>query len=373
MAAQTVTAPDVGTTPRARLFTRMTAEAFGTFVLVLAILGTATFNFVNQGSIIPIALAAGISLMAVIAAVGHLSGGHFNPAVTFGLTLAGRSRWVDLLPYWVAQLVGGAAAGALMLLIVPSTFPAAIGAANVGAVLADTANGYGDQSPLAQLSQGQVTFDLGTAAIVEVVIAAIFVGVILGVTNVRANITYPAVVIGLTLTALHIVSWLVTNTGLNPARSLASVISPDAWTASGGFGQLWLFLVAPLVGAALAALFARAFAPMGTTTPVEGWGEQPGTAAGTTEAATAAAVASATAAAVTTEDAVTPERPTAGADVPSDETTSDETTTDEKATGTDTTDKDATDEKATDKDATDEKATEKDATDDDGTDSSKTS
>ncbi|WP_278236630.1 aquaporin [Isoptericola sp. AK164] len=304
MAAQTVTPHDVETTPPPpRLFTRMAAEAFGTFVLVLGIVGTATFNVANGGQIMTVALAGGIALIAAIAAVGHLSGGHFNPAVTFGLTLAGRSRWVDLAPYWLAQLVGGAAAGALMLLIIPDGYGALVGSASSGEVLAATANGYGDHSPMNTLTQGGATFDLATAAIVEVLIAAIFVGVILGVTNERAKITYPAVVIGLTLTALHIVSWLVTNTGFNPARSLASVVSPDAWGEGSVGSQLWLFVVAPLVGAALAALFARAFAPLpAAPTAADGWGEQPGTAPATAEAATVAAVASATAAAVVAEE-----------------------------------------------------------------------
>ncbi|GAA4735607.1 hypothetical protein GCM10023216_30700 [Isoptericola chiayiensis] len=306
MAEQTATVRDVETAPPPpRLFTRMAAEAFGTFVLVLGIVGTATFNAANGGSIMTVAFAGGIALIAAIAAVGHLSGGHFNPAVTFGLTLAGRSSWADLLPYWLAQFVGAAACGALLLLIIPGSYGALVGSATSGEVLAATANGYGDHSPMFAVSQGQATFDLGAAAIVEVLIAAIFVGVILGVTNPRAKIGYPAVVIGLTLAALHIVSWLVTNTSFNPARSLASVISPDAWGEGGVGGQLWLFLVAPLVGGALAALFARAFAPVpAVAEPAEGWEAQPGTAPAAAEAATVAAVAAATATAVEEREAV---------------------------------------------------------------------
>ncbi|WP_418277745.1 aquaporin [Isoptericola jiangsuensis] len=305
MAEQTATVAEIETAAPPRLFTRMAAEAFGTFLLVFGIVGTATFNAANGGSILTVALAGGIALMAGIGAVGHLSGGHFNPAVTFGLTLAGRASWADLVPYWVAQIVGALAAGALMLLIIPDTFGALVGSGSKGEVLAATANGFGDHSPMFTISQGQVTFDLMSAAIVEIVIAAIFVGVILGVTNSRAKITYPAVIIGLTLGALHIISWLVTNTSFNPARSLASVISPDAW-AEGGVGrQVWLFIVAPLVGAALAALFARAFAPVPAAPSAldPEWDEQPGTAPAATEAAAIAATATATAAAVEAERA----------------------------------------------------------------------
>lgn len=145
MSQATATDTRVEATPVPGLFTRMCVEAFGTFVLVLGIVGTATFNALNGGQIIPVALAGGIALIAVIAGLGHISGGHFNPAVTFGLTLAGRSSWVDLAPYWVAQLVGAAACGALLLLIIPDSFPALIGSASKGEVLAATANGFEDR------------------------------------------------------------------------------------------------------------------------------------------------------------------------------------------------------------------------------------
>lgn len=305
MSQATATQTDLEAAPVPRLFTRMCVEAFGTFVLVLGIVGTATFNALNGGQIITVALAGGIALIAVIAGLGHLSGGHFNPAVTFGLTLAGRSSWVDLVPYWVAQLVGAAACGALLLLIIPDSFPALVGSASAGDALAATANGYGDHSPLSTLTQGQATFDLATAAIVEVLITVVFVGVILAVTNKRAKVAYAPVVIGLTLAALHIISWPVTNTSFNPARSLASVISPDAW-AEGGVGrQLWLFFVAPLAGAALAALFARAFAPVPQLTVDEGWEEQPGTATYPTEG-TLEDVAETAAAKVVADEAAAP-------------------------------------------------------------------
>lgn len=240
------------------LLTRLAAEAFGTMLLVLGVVGTATFNILNlQGTILTIALAGGIMLMAAFAAVGHISGGHFNPAVTFGMALAGRTSWRDLLPYWLAQFVGGIVAAAVIWAVVPTGLVSALGLETRGDLLARTANGWGDRSGIAAATQGQVEFPLLNALIVEVVVAAVFVGVFLAVTK-RPRSTPPAVVIGFTLAALYIISWPATNTSFNPARSVASVVFSGNGKAA---GQLWLFIVAPLVGAGLAALFALIFAP----------------------------------------------------------------------------------------------------------------
>jgi len=243
------------------LVTRMAAEAFGTFLLVLGIVGTATFNAANGGSILTVALAGGIMLMAGIAAVGHISGGHFNPAVTIGLALGGQASWKNVLPYWLAQFLGATVSAVVLWAIIPSTFANLLvqGGGTRGDVLGRTANGWGEFSPLFSVTGGQSEFSFVAALLIEVVIAAVFVGVILGVTSRRARVAYPAVVIGLTLGALHIITWTQTNTSFNPARSFASVVfsgDGDRW------GQLWLFIVAPLVGAALAALIFRAFAPV---------------------------------------------------------------------------------------------------------------
>ncbi|MFE5338435.1 aquaporin [Isoptericola sp. NPDC056573] len=258
--------------PEHGLFARLAAEAFGTFVLVLGIVGTATFNAVNNGQILPVALAGGILVMGAIAAVGGVSGGHFNPAVTFGLTLAGRSAWRDLAPYWLAQLVGGTAAAAVMFSIIPDSFPALTGAADKAAVFQGTANGFGAHSPLAALTASAAQsggspaeFSMWAAILVEVVVTAVFVGVILGVTSKRSTVTFAPVVIGLTLGAMLVVAWPVTNASLNPARSFASAVFGGGWT----WGQLWVFVVAPLVGGALAALFYRAFAPVPAVVQVE--------------------------------------------------------------------------------------------------------
>ncbi|PZR54958.1 MIP family channel protein [Xylanimonas oleitrophica] len=246
--------------PAYPLFTRMAAEAFGTFILVLGIVGTWTFNLqLNQGSIVPVALAAGIMLMAAVASVGHVSGGHFNPAVTFGMALAGRTSWRNVLPYWLAQFFGAGVSALVLWSIVPAGFPGLIGLDGKGAFLGQTANGFGEHSPLSRLAQGQTEFSMVAALLVEVIIAAIFVGVIFGSRDERSRVPYPPVVVGLTLSALHIISWPVTNTGLNPARSFASALFAGDTTI---WQQFVLFFLAPLAGAALAALFYRAFAPV---------------------------------------------------------------------------------------------------------------
>lgn len=240
------------------LFARLAAEVFGTFVLVLGIVGTATFNAANGNQILPVALAGGILVMGAIAAVGGVSGGHFNPAVTLGVTLAGRASWRDLVWYWLAQLVGGVAAAAVMFSVIPDGYAALVGAEDKAGVFAGTANGFGTHSPLSTVTGGQVEFSLWSALLVEVVVTAVFVGIILAVTSKRSKVTYAPAVIGLSLGALLIVAWPVTNGSLNPARSFASAVFGGGWT----WGQLWLFVVGPLVGGALAALFYRAFAPV---------------------------------------------------------------------------------------------------------------
>ncbi|MFE7408463.1 MIP/aquaporin family protein [Isoptericola sp. NPDC057559] len=247
------------------LFARLAAEAFGTFVLVLGIVGTATFNLFNNGQIITVALAGGILVMGAIAAVGGVSGGHFNPAVTLGVTLAGRASWRDLVPYWVAQLVGGTAAAAVMFSIIPDTLLPFAQVSTKAELFQGTANGFGSHAPAgaltaaaAQQGGSPVEFTMWAAILVEVIVTAVFVGIILAVTSKRSKSAFAPVVIGLALGALIIVAWPVTNASLNPARSFASAVFGGGWT----WGQLWVFVLAPLVGAALAALFVRAFQPV---------------------------------------------------------------------------------------------------------------
>ncbi|GED09008.1 MIP/aquaporin family protein [Cellulosimicrobium cellulans] len=239
------------------LLARLGAEVFGTFFLVLAIVGVALYTFVSQQNALAVGLAGGIAVIAGAAAVGNVSGGHFNPAVTLGAAIGGRTAWRDVLPYWVAQLVGAILAGLVLLATVPASLPELLGQDGRGGVFVATANGYGSFSSLATASQGGTEFGLVQALLIETIVTAVFVGVILGVTDKRASVQYAPVVIGLTLTALIIVAAPITNASLNPARSMASAVfagDGDLWK------QQWVFWVAPLLGAAIAGLFYRAFA-----------------------------------------------------------------------------------------------------------------
>jgi len=248
------------------LLARLGAEVFGTFVLVLAIVGVALYlRFTNAGIVLPVAFAGGVALAGAIAAVGHVSGGHFNPAVTLGAASGGRTAWRDVLPYWLAQFVGAALAGLVLLATTPQGAAqlewlaqnGLIAEATRAAVFSGTANGFGEHSPLAGLTGGNLEFSFASALLVEVVVTAIFVGVILGVTDKRVNSKVAPFAIGLTLSALLLVAAPVTNGSLNPARSLASAILAQPWALE----QFWqLFLWGPLLGAAIAGLFYRAFA-----------------------------------------------------------------------------------------------------------------
>ncbi|WP_241744083.1 MIP/aquaporin family protein [Cellulosimicrobium arenosum] len=245
------------------LLARLGAEVFGTFVLVLAIVGIALYNrFTGGGLVLPVALGGGIAVLGAIAAVGHVSGGHFNPAVTLAAAIGGRTAWRDLAPYWLAQLVGGAIAGLVLFATLPS---AGLETLQQGGIMAEatkqsffssTANGFGEHSPFAGATNGAFAFEWGSALLVEVIVTAVFAGVILGVTDRRAASKLAPVAIGLTLAAGILIAAPVTNASLNPARSFAAAIFSDSWAMS----QIWLFVVGPLVGAALAGLFYRAFA-----------------------------------------------------------------------------------------------------------------
>ncbi|MBD8060269.1 aquaporin [Cellulomonas sp. JH27-2] len=247
------------------LVARLGAEVFGTFFLVLAGLGVAlyassTFAATGGGAGgLGVALAFGIAVAGGAAAVGYVSGGHFNPAVTFGAALAGRTSWRDVVPYWVAQLVGGAIAAAVLFISVPSKLPGAVAQDGKGSVrnfFSAVANGFGEHSPLGTGSQGAVQFSLLQALLIEAVVTAVFVGVILGVTDRRSKSVVGPFAIGLTLAVLILIAMPVTNASLNPARSTAAAIFSEGWA----FKQLWLFWVAPLLGGAIAGLIYRAFA-----------------------------------------------------------------------------------------------------------------
>lgn len=242
-----------GVPPTRGLLARLGAEAFGTFFLVLAGLGVALYAGVTGlgGGPLAVALAFGIAVMASAIAVGHISGGHFNPAVTFGAAIAGRMSWRDVLPYWLAQLIGGALASSV-LYVVLSSLPAIAG--HEREFFSGAANGFDAHSPIA--AQAKVGFGLLGALLIELVLTAVFVGVILGATDRRSAYSQAPFAIGFTFAVGILIALPVTNGALNPARATAAAIYSDGWA----FGQLWLFWVAPLAGAALAALVYRAFA-----------------------------------------------------------------------------------------------------------------
>ena len=248
------------------LLARLGAEVFGTFFLVLAIVGVAMWaRFFNGNLVLSVALAGGLALLAAIAALGHVSGGHFNPAVTLGAAIGGRTAWRDVLPYWLAQVVGAMLAGLVLLVTIPRTTlevlqqNTLIDEATTGALFRATANGFEEHSPLAATFAAagvEVTVGLFAALLVEVVATAVFVGVILGVTDNRTRSTVAPLAIGFALAALLMIAAPFTNGSINPARSTVSAVLGGGWA----IGQLWLFWVAPLLGAAIAGLFYRAFA-----------------------------------------------------------------------------------------------------------------
>ncbi len=230
---------------------RLTAEAAGTFLLVFAVVGTATFTAAFPGDdagnplgvgLLGVAVALGAAVMIGAYAFGPISGGHFNPAVSLGLAAAGRFAWRDVVPYVVAQLVGAAAGAATVFLVSRGGSPESHAGAVEGGFVS---NGFGDLSPSG--------FGLGSALAVEVVVTAIFVTVILGVTHARAAQGFAPLAIGATLTVLLLVTIPVDNASLNPARALATALFAGGdWIA-----QVWVFLLAPTLGGIAAGIVHR--------------------------------------------------------------------------------------------------------------------
>ncbi|WP_022917681.1 MIP/aquaporin family protein [Ruania albidiflava] len=246
-------------TPPAGLFTRFAAEFLGTFILVFIGFGVTLYAGVllNPDETLRL-LSWGVALLVVIALFGRVSGGHFNPAVTLGAAITGRTSWPDVLVYWVGQLAGGAAAAGLLYLTIPSGLPTAVGAASQKAMFTKVASGYGEHSIVGQLTTGAVTTELVQVLLVEVVATALFVGVALMAQRwARGTRGTTAVVTGLAYGALSLTTYSLTGGALNPARATAAAIFSEGWAV----GQLWLFWVAPLVGAAIAALLVTVFAP----------------------------------------------------------------------------------------------------------------
>ena len=220
------------------LMNRYLAEFLGTFWLVFGGCGSAVLAaaFPELGiGFAGVALAFGLTVLTGAYAFGHISGGHFNPAVSVGLWVGGRFDAKDLAPYIIAQVVGGIVAAFILYLIVQ-------GQAGFTGTGGFATNGYGDLSP------GK--YSLVSALIIEIVLTAIFLIVILGSTDKRAPAGFAPIAIGLALTLIHLISIPVTNTSVNPARSTAVAIFAE----TAALEQLWLFWVAPIVGAVIGAV-----------------------------------------------------------------------------------------------------------------------
>ncbi|MEW7007846.1 aquaporin Z [Lentilitoribacter sp. EG35] len=221
---------------------KLAAELFGTFWLVFGGCGSAVLaaGVADVGiGFMGVSLAFGLTVLTMAYAVGGISGGHFNPAVSLGLAVAGKFEWKDFVPYTIAQLAGGAL-GALVLYLIVT------GQSDFTGVGGFASNGYGELSPGG--------FNMMSALIAEIVLTAIFLIIILGATSKSAPAGFAPIAIGLGLTLIHLISIPVTNTSVNPARSTAVALFAE----TGAMGQLWLFWVAPLVGAAIGAIIWKA-------------------------------------------------------------------------------------------------------------------
>jgi aquaporin Z len=212
------------------------AEFLGTFVLVFGGVGSAVLAGSHIGNV-GVAFAFGLSLLAMVYTIGPISGCHINPAVTLGVLLAKRIGARDALMYVVAQIFGAIVASALILLIaagVPNGYNLATGGLG--------ANGFGAHSP--------DQYSMVAAFVAEVILTMFLVVTVLGATDVKAPVGFAGIAIGLVLTLIHLVGIPITNTSVNPARSIGPALFVQGWALQ----QLWLFIVAPLVGAVIAAL-----------------------------------------------------------------------------------------------------------------------
>lgn len=219
---------------------RAFVEGIGTFWLVLGGCGTAVLaaTFPNVGvGLVGVSLAFGLTVLTMAFAIGHISGCHLNPAVTLGLWAGKRIPGRDVLPYIVAQVVGGIIAGGVLYLIASGKTAFAPGAF--------ASNGYGEHSPGG--------YALGSCALTEVVMTLMFLFVIMGATDKRAPAGLAPIAIGLCLTLIHLISIPVTNTSVNPARSTGVALFAADWAAA----QLWLFWLAPAAGGLVGGLLYR--------------------------------------------------------------------------------------------------------------------
>ena len=225
----TLTGTETVEMPMAR---RLGAEFLGTFWLVFGGCGSAVlaaaFPEVGIG-LLGVSLAFGLTVLTMAYAVGHISGGHFNPAVTLGLWAGGRFPASEIGPYWLAQVVGAIAAAAVLYVV-------ASGNAEFALSAGFAANGYAEHSPGG--------YSIGAALAAEIVLTFFFLLIIMGVTDKRAPAGFAPLAIGLALTLIHLISIPVTNTSVNPARSTGQALFVGDWALA----QLWLFWVAPLIG-----------------------------------------------------------------------------------------------------------------------------
>ncbi len=215
---------------------KMTAEFLGTFWLVLGGCGSAVLAAAFPGvgiGLLGVALAFGLTVLTIAYSLGHISGAHLNPAVSIGLWAGGRFSAKDLLPYIIAQVLGGIAAASVLYIIVTG---------NGSSIGNFAANGYGAHSPGG--------YSLIAALVTEIVMTFMFLVIILGATDENAPKGFAGLTIGLALTLIHLISIPVTNTSVNPARSISQAVFVGDWALA----QLWLFILAPIVGAVLAGL-----------------------------------------------------------------------------------------------------------------------
>jgi aquaporin Z len=222
---------------------KLVAETFGTFWLVLGGCGSAVLaaSFPQLGiGFTGVSLAFGLSVLTMAYAVGGISGGHFNPAVSFGLAMAGRFSWKEFIPYVLAQTAGAALAAWALYTIVS-------GRADFNGVGGFASNGFDKLSPGG--------YSMHAALLIEVILTGFFVMIILGATSKRVPAGFAPIPIGLALTLIHLISIPVTNTSVNPARSTGVALFAD----TAALDQLWLFWVAPLLGAALGAKLYNAY------------------------------------------------------------------------------------------------------------------
>ncbi|MCB1855883.1 MAG: aquaporin Z [Halieaceae bacterium] len=220
---------------------KLGAEFIGTFWLVLGGCGSAVLAaaFPDLGiGFLGVALAFGLTVLTMAFAIGHISGCHLNPAVSVGLMIGGRFPANELIPYVIAQVLGGIAGGVVLYVIASGTFGPNPGFETAGFA----SNGFGEHSPGG--------YNLTSALVCEIVMTFMFLIIILGATDKRAPAGLAPVAIGLGLTLIHLISIPVTNTSVNPARSTGVAVIEGGWAIS----QLWLFWLAPIVGAALAGL-----------------------------------------------------------------------------------------------------------------------